>query len=273
MPNPSSASASSSVDRRAISDHLHLSRGAGPQACRREANARHGDADLAAALVLALGIGPGARVLDVGCGTGEIALRLGEAAGPSGRVAAYDYAPAAVEAARARGVRAEVADAARLPEEDGAADALLCAYAVYYLPDLGAAVAEWRRVLRPGGRLVVAGPAADSNAELYAFHRAASGRGPGDADRLALGFVAGEAAGALGSGGFDTTRSWTFVNVVDFPGVDELIRYWTATSLFARTVPPEEATDAVERGRRILEAGVIPRRVTKRTTVWEGVRR
>lgn len=272
MPNPSSASASSSAERRAISDHLHLSRGAGPQATRHEANARHGDADLASALVLALGIGPGARVLDVGCGTGEIALRLGEAVGPSGRVAAYDYAPAAVEAARARGVRAEVADAAHLPEADAYADALLCAYAAYYLPDLRAALAEWRRVLRPGGRLVVAGPAADSNAELYAFHRAATGRGPGDADRLALGFVARDVAGALGAG-FDTSRTGTFVNVVVLPEVDEAIRYWTATSLFARTVPPEEERSAVERGRRILEAREAPLRVTKRTTVLGGVRR
>ena len=108
-------------------------------------------------------IGPGARVLDVACGTGLVSLAAAAAALPGGEVVGVDLSGAMVEAARgnaaARGVRnARFArmDAERLELPDAAFDVVLCALGFMYLPDPAAAAREMRRVLRPGGRAVIA---------------------------------------------------------------------------------------------------------------------
>ena len=110
-------------------------------------------------LVAAVGVMPGDRVLDVACGTGAVAIAAARAAAPDGSVTATDLSPSMVEEARAAAARegasvsVEIGDAARVVADDGAFDVVLCGFGIFFLPDAGAALAEWRRVLRPGGRL------------------------------------------------------------------------------------------------------------------------
>lgn len=87
------------------------------------------------------------RVLDAGSGHGDYAAVI---AAPS--VVCVDQSEAAVEAARARGLEAHVADVAELPFADGEFDAVVCNHVLYHLPDRDKAIAELARVLRPGGR-------------------------------------------------------------------------------------------------------------------------
>jgi len=87
------------------------------------------------------------RVLDVGCGDGRLASLV---AAPE--VVCVDSSPAAVEAAAARGLEAQVADARELPFPDGSFDAVTCNHMLYHLADPDQALAEFARVLRPGGR-------------------------------------------------------------------------------------------------------------------------
>ena len=108
---------------------------------------------------------PGERVLEVGCGPGMALVELGRAVGPSGRVAGVDLSPAMVGRAQARLARAglsdhvvvRVADALRLPWPDGSFDALFAAFVLelFDTPEIPAALGEWRRVLRPDGRIAV----------------------------------------------------------------------------------------------------------------------
>jgi ubiquinone/menaquinone biosynthesis C-methylase UbiE len=92
------------------------------------------------------------RVLEVGCGPGEAAERIGRELGAD--VVAVDTSERMVELARARGVDACVGDVQELPFADGSFDCALAAWVLFHVAELDRALAELARVLRPGGRLV-----------------------------------------------------------------------------------------------------------------------
>ena len=122
---------------------------------RRRASAYTGAAtgiDARVPLVAAVVEARPARVLEVGCGWGELAEWLARESGAE--VVATDLSPRMVELARERGVDASVADVQALPFEDGSFDVAVAAWMLYHVPDLDRGIAELARVLRPGGRLV-----------------------------------------------------------------------------------------------------------------------
>jgi len=112
-----------------------------------------------------VGIEPGSRVLDAGCGSGSYLPFLAELVGRSGCVAALDLAPENVafveEHAPKWGlpcpVEARVGSVSALPYPDGVFDAVWCANTTQYFgdEDLPAVMAELRRVVRPGGLVAV----------------------------------------------------------------------------------------------------------------------
>jgi SAM-dependent methyltransferase len=107
-------------------------------------------------LLTTAAIGSGTRVLDVGCGTGELLEHLQDrGARPSG----VDPASRMVELARARAVGADVrpGEFERLPFDDDAFDALLAVNAFQFAEDQEHALAEAGRVLAPGGTIGLAG--------------------------------------------------------------------------------------------------------------------
>lgn len=100
------------------------------------------------------GIADGERVLDVGCGTGSLTFALPRAANLS-QIAAIDFSPVFVEAARRANTDARItiqqADACALPFADDHFDRALALLVLHFVPEAGKAVAEMRRVTRPGG--------------------------------------------------------------------------------------------------------------------------
>jgi arsenite methyltransferase len=108
----------------------------------------------------ALGAAPGERVLDVGCGPGFYLPDLADAVGADGAVAGVDPARAMLALAERRcaerpNVELREGGATSLPLEDATFDAALSVQVLEYVEDVAAAVAELRRVLRPGGRVVL----------------------------------------------------------------------------------------------------------------------
>lgn len=99
-------------------------------------------------------VGPGDRVLDLACGTGDLA----EAAAARGaRVVGVDFSRGMLRGARRRGVAAGLAqgDALALPLRTGCADAAVCGFALRNFTALAPVFAELARVLAPGGRLAL----------------------------------------------------------------------------------------------------------------------
>src|SRR5215213_4803439 len=108
------------------------------------------------------GLAAGERVLDVGCGTGTLAVAAAREA-PDVRVTGIDADESILERARARAAGAgldiefDVGSAAALPYDDASFDVVLSTLVFHHLPDdvKRDAAAEIVRVLRAGGRLVI----------------------------------------------------------------------------------------------------------------------
>ena len=103
---------------------------------------------------------PGATLLDVGTGTGAIALQAPAWVGPDGMVTGSDIAANMVrlakQSAAARGIGGVEfcqMDGERLDLPDASCDTVTCAFSLFQFPDMGWALAEMGRVLKPGGRL------------------------------------------------------------------------------------------------------------------------
>jgi len=98
--------------------------------------------------------GAPAKVVEVGCGTGEFAARIREELGAE--VVASDVSPRMVTLTRERGIDAVVADVEQLPFDDGSSDCAVANWVLYHARDPRAAASELARIIRPGGRLVAA---------------------------------------------------------------------------------------------------------------------
>jgi len=105
----------------------------------------------------------GQRVLDIAAGAGEPAVSAAERVGPGGYVLATDISEGIVELARQvaheRGLKqieTRVMDGEKLDLPDGTFDAVLCRLGLMYMPHPVAALREWHRALRAGGRVAVA---------------------------------------------------------------------------------------------------------------------
>lgn len=119
-----------------------------PEAYARAGAFVHG---LAGGVVGWLNAQAGERILDLGCGDGQLTLRL---AASNAKVTGVDASREMVAAARARGVSADQASADALPYASGAFDAVFSNAALHWVRDHDAMLAEVHRVLRPGGRFV-----------------------------------------------------------------------------------------------------------------------
>jgi SAM-dependent methyltransferase len=117
-------------------------------------------APLAAELVDVAALQPGERVLDVACGTGIVTRLAAERVGADGAVAGVDINPGMLGVARSAarpelGIDWHEAGAEALPFQDATFDVALCQMGLQFFPDKLAALRQARRVLVPGGRLVL----------------------------------------------------------------------------------------------------------------------
>lgn len=117
------------------------------------------------AMIRSVGIKSGWKVLDAGCGGGSFLPLLAELVGSTGHISAYDLAPENIERVDALvenrqfpcSIETRVGNLTSLPYEDNRFDVVWCANITQYLTDdeLSKMLAEFRRVVRPGGFVAV----------------------------------------------------------------------------------------------------------------------
>jgi SAM-dependent methyltransferase len=216
------------------------------------------------------GSAPGEVILDVGCGTGVLAGAI-QRRGSFGQLVAVDFSPAyighAADTIRDPRITFEVGDACALGHPDHRFDRVLALLLLHFVPRAGQAIAEMRRVAKPGA--VVAAAVWDARGGLVAnriFYDTAAALDPGGGERRARNFTRpmtrpGELGSAFRGAGFlDVVESSLMVRM-EFASFED---YWTpyegkdgpgAEYLQTLSVPERERLrDAVGRAYRDGEA-------------------
>jgi SAM-dependent methyltransferase len=178
------------------------------------------------------GSADGERVLDVGCGTGHLAGLVAETTRPAA-VKGVDLAPVYVEYARqaypASSITFDVGDACALQEDDGAYDRVLSLLVLHFVPRAQDAIAEMRRVARPGG--VVAAAVWDARGGFVAnrlFFDTAAALDPKAGERRARNYTRpltrpGELVAAWNAAGFERVEDAVLAIRMEFMSFDD---YW-----------------------------------------------
>lgn len=175
---------------------------------------------------------PGDSVLEVAAGPGETGFLVVPRIRPGGELLSTDAAPEMVDAARRRsaelgldGIRFAVEDAADLSLAEDAVDAVLCRFGLMLVPEMERAASEIGRVLRPGGRAVIAVWASPRlNPWMTAPGRAA----------LKLGLIEPpehDAPGPFRLADPDRLRSVVLAGVLAIQSVEDVPVAWSAESL------------------------------------------
>ena len=109
----------------------------------------------------------GDRVLDVGCGTGDLTMAAKALAGPTGEVYGTDASPEMIDQARRKAGQVDLIENMTLP--DNQFDVVLNSLMMHHLPDdlKREGLAEIYRVLKPGGRLLIVDIESSSNSSIF----------------------------------------------------------------------------------------------------------
>jgi SAM-dependent methyltransferase len=199
---------------------------------------QHPKIDLAATVLDLARLTGAETVAEVGCGNGIYLAELTRRR-HAGRVLGADLSPGMLSAARtgAPGAGLLAGDAAALPLADDSADVTLAAHMLYHVPDRAAAVREFRRITRPGGRLVVVLNHADhlrELRELIAAVAASFGREAGDTWAEYQAMTVDRGAELL-AGVFSAVERHDLTGELLIPGPQPVIDYvastWTAQAL------------------------------------------
>ena len=211
----------------------------------------------AEALVDSAGIEPGARLLDVACGTGVVARKAAPLVGPGSRIVGLDNNEGMIRAAKHFANRDGMndlewrqGDAAAMSFDDGEFDTVLCQQGLQFFPDPTEALKEMGRVLAPGGTLAISvWRSLDRNPYFKILADVIESRlGKQSAAVFHASFSLGnreEVRSLLGDAGFCDIRIRLEVKVARYPSVDEFLPgYLSAIPIAAEIAAMNEADRA-----------------------------
>ena len=256
----------SPFERDKIADDLYNRLGAEDAKHRESINANFGTKDLLQTISGYLNLREGQTVFDIGCGSGKHLQHFAELVGDSGKAVGLDFSIDAVNNTKKLGLTCFEGDGSTLPFEKESANAINCAYAIYYFSDVTQTIQEFFRVLKASGKLVICGPSLGTNKELYNFHTDLTGKSPSDADLMAIGYVQ-EKVAPLITETFGSVNEFTFKNKINFPSHEDFINYWQSTSLVRRTLTDSERLHFSKIAKEQLSEKYSSISITKMTSI------
>ena len=202
---------------------------------------------------------PGRELLDIGGGTGNYAAALRE---EGWEPTVVDLNAPMLARAAGKGLRTVQADAAALPFGDAGADAVTFIAMLHHVPDWRAALAEGRRVLRPGGRLALMGWAREHMEQVtWVSDYFPSMRGWLNLDHPTLADITGELPGAqVHRVEFTDLKDGSLSALQRRPALLLDPQWRGQTSYFEKLEQafPDEMVDGLDRLRADLDAGIDP---------------
>lgn len=232
---------------------------------------------------------PGKRILDLACGPGTLSYPIAKSVSPGGEVVGIDLAPGMIELAQREAppglpLTFELMDIENLRFPDHSFDAAVSGHGVQFVPDLRRALAETRRVLKPGSRMAASVPVdpariSDAQAILERAIGVALPPAPKARDQFATRrTVEDEAsfAAVAKQAGFNAAEvvryeeSTTWASPQHFV---ELSASWWSMALRLERVSPGERASLLERARRAIEAelGLGPLQTAGATNVLRAI--
>lgn len=191
-----------------------------------------------------IGIKDGEKVFDVGCGMGKQTIAFAKKAGPHGLVIGCDISQEMIEEAKRVAERAGVNatfinhDATRsFKFESDFFDVISCCFTIYYIANVESTILEFKRILRRGGRVFLAGPTPNNASSLRKLH--------GKVTNKPLPYTPGIARFRsevlpIVKKHFRSVRTDIFRNALTFCTIDSFVKYYTSTLLFQKSSEKQE---------------------------------
>ena len=186
----------------------------------------------------------GEKILDVGCGTGKQTIPYKKSVGTRGLVIGIDISEELINEAKEKAINEKleiqfmIHDANnRFNFPDDFFDVISCCFAIYYVQDIEKIIIEFKRLLKSGGRLFLAGPTPENAKLLRDLHQEVS--------KKPLPYMPGvsrfmsEVLSHVKKN-FQTVKIKIFQNPLIFEDEDSFLNYYTSTGLFLNTVKEEE---------------------------------
>ena len=180
---------------------------------------------------------PRRAIFDLGCGSGNHLHLYLASVGASGKVAALDREPTLVnevrrayQAAANLDVRVGSMDEP-MPFADGSFDTVFSNFAIYNAANAAFTLGELKRILQPGGEVVLIGPTINNARELYAFNERLTGTAIDEVTLIRTDRLRREIVPVV-RGIFAKVREDVMNSYLDFPNAEEFLRYYTATMLY-----------------------------------------
>jgi ubiquinone/menaquinone biosynthesis C-methylase UbiE len=232
---------------------------------------------------------PGQRILDLACGPGTLSYPLAKAVSPGGELVGIDLATGMIELAQRDAppglpVRFELMDMEELRFPDHHFDAAVCGHGLQFVPDLGRALSETRRVLKPGSRMaasVPVDPLQPSKAQAILEHAVGGALPPAPKARdqfVTRRIVEDEEsfASIATRAGFRSAEVVRYEESTSWASPQHFVEMsgsWWSMALRLDRLTPSERTSLLERARRAIETelGLGPLQIAGATNVLRAI--